>query len=166
MFRQSYPPGHQGISDFTQLKGTQIIIAGQPFNHLLYHFRMVFSGFCYVMVVLGGESFAALSKGLQEALCRLGGVPKEHRTDSSSAAFKNLSKDEQEDITARYQALSEHYGMKATRNNRGRGHENGAIESPHGHFKKRVKQALLLRGTLAATLSSTKTSSGKLENLR
>jgi len=25
-------------------------------------------------------------------------------------------------------------------------HENGAIESPHGHLKKAVKDALLMRG--------------------
>jgi len=37
--------------------------------------------------------------------------------------------------------------MKATRNNRGVSHENGSIESPHGHLKRRIKQALLLRGT-------------------
>jgi hypothetical protein len=35
--------------------------------------------------------------------------------------------------------------MEPTRNNRGKGHENGAVESPHGHLKKRIRQALLLR---------------------
>ena len=29
------------------------------------------------------------------------------------------------------------YGTQPTRNNRGLAHENGAIESPHGHPKKR-----------------------------
>lgn len=37
--------------------------------------------------------------------------------------------------------------MRPTRNNRGRSHENGSIESPHGHFKRRLHQALLLRGS-------------------
>ena len=36
--------------------------------------------------------------------------------------------------------------MEPTRNNRGVAHENGAIESPHGHLKKAVKDALLMRG--------------------
>ena len=40
-----------------------------------------------------------------------------------------------------------HYGMAATRNNRGVSHENGAVESPHGHLKRRIAQALLLRGS-------------------
>jgi hypothetical protein len=36
--------------------------------------------------------------------------------------------------------------MQPTRNNRGIAHENGAIESPHGHLKKSIRDALLLRG--------------------
>jgi hypothetical protein len=37
--------------------------------------------------------------------------------------------------------------MRPTRNNRGIAHENGGIESPHGHLKKAVRDALLMRGT-------------------
>jgi hypothetical protein len=37
--------------------------------------------------------------------------------------------------------------MQPTRNNRGLAHENGAIESPHGHLKSAVRDALLLRGS-------------------
>ena len=147
MFRQHHEPGRQSLSDFTQLKGITISIAGQPLKHLLYHFRLAYSGFSHIKVILGGESYTALAEGLQEALWRLGGATKEHRTDSLSAAFKNLNKEEQEDITQRYEALCHHYQMKATRNNRGKGHENGSIESPHGHIKRRIKQALLLRNS-------------------
>ena len=43
--------------------------------------------------------------------------------------------------------LCAHYGMEPTRNNRGRAHENGSIESPHGHLKQAVEDALLLRGS-------------------
>ncbi len=96
-------------------------------------------------LVLGGESYAALTEGLQEALWRLGGSPLEHRTDSLSAAFKNLSDDARRDRTERYKMFCAHYQMKATRNNLGVKHENGSIESPHGHLKRRIRQALLLR---------------------
>lgn len=145
MFRQEQVVGRMGLSDFTQLKKVTITIQGQPFTHLLYHFRLAFSGWCSVKVVHGGESYTALAEGLQDALWRLGGVPAEHRSDSLSAAYRNLNKDAAEDTTRRYQQLCHHYGMEPTRNNRGKGHENGAIESPHGHLKKRIKQALLLR---------------------
>src|SRR3979490_2812897 len=38
-----------------------------------------------------------------------------------------------------------HYDMIPTRNNRGVAHENGSIESSHGHLKKALEDALLLR---------------------
>jgi len=145
MFRQEQIAGRMGLSDFTKLKKATITIQGQPFSHLLYHFRLDFSGWCSVKVIHGGESYAALAEGLQDALWRLGGVPHEHRSDSLSAAYLNLNKDAAEDVTKRYQQLCHHYGMEPTRNNRGEGHENGAIESPHGHLKRRIHQALLLR---------------------
>jgi transposase InsO family protein len=145
VFRQVQEPGRQGLSDFTKLKDVTVTIAGEPLEHRLYHFRLAYSGWSHVTVVLGGESFSALAEGLQEALWRLGGAPLEHRTDSLSAAYKNLSSEARRDLTERYEALCTHYGMEATRNNRGISHENGAVESPHGHVKRRIAQALLLR---------------------
>ena len=97
--------------------------------------------------MLGGESFTALAVGLQNALWALGGVPAEHRSDSLSAAFRNLDDDARADQTRRYEALCAHYEMTPTRNNTGVAHENGAIESQHGHLKRGVAQALLLRGS-------------------
>jgi hypothetical protein len=146
MFRQTHAPGQLGLSDFTRLKRTTITIAGQVFDHLLYHFRLQYSKWSSMKVVSGGESFSALAQGLQNALQRLGGAPHEHRTDSLSAAFKNLTEDERVDITKRYDTFCAHYNMKPSRNNRGRGHENGSVESAHGHIKQRIEQALLLRG--------------------
>ena len=37
--------------------------------------------------------------------------------------------------------------MRPTRNNRGVPHENGSIESAHGHLRRALDQALLLRGS-------------------
>ncbi len=37
--------------------------------------------------------------------------------------------------------------MHPSRNNPGVAHENGGIESPHGHLKRRITQALMLRGS-------------------
>jgi hypothetical protein len=147
IFRQTHVIGRQGLSDFTTLKRVTITIGGEPFKHLLYHFRLAFSHWSYMNVIEGGESFTALAKGLQEALQRLGGAPLEHRTDSLSAAFKNINQDAQTDITQRYEALCQQYNMVATRNNRGVGHENGSVESAHGHLKRRIEQGLLLRGS-------------------
>jgi len=90
MFRQLHAPGLRGISDFTRPKAFQVTIQGKPLSHLLYHFRLTYSQWAWVKVVLGGESFTALAQGLQEAIWHLGGCPEEHRMDSLSAAFKNL----------------------------------------------------------------------------
>jgi hypothetical protein len=147
IFRQDHPPGQQGLSDFTDMGELGIRIAGAPLAHRLYHFVLAYSGFEHAEVVLGGESFTALASGLQNALWTLGGVPHEHRSDSLSAAFRNLDHDAAEDQTRRYEALCAHYGMQATRNNPGLAHENGAIESRHGHLKRAVAQALVLRGS-------------------
>ena len=147
IFRQEHPPGRLGLSDFTDMGGLGVTIAGEPFDHRLYHFRLAFSGFEHAHVVLGGESFVALAEGLQNALWALGGVPEQHRSDSLSAAFCNLDRVAQEDLTRRYEELCAHYGMTPSRNNRGVAHENGSIESAHGHLKKVLRDELLLRGS-------------------
>lgn len=145
MFALEHPPGEMGLSDFTHFKQAQITIAGEPFEHLLYHYRLAYSGWQYVQVIQGGESFVALAEGLQNALQTCGGSPKEHRTDSLSAAYRNRGGRTQADLTQAYQQLCRHYNLRPTRNNRGVAHENGAIEAPHGHFKNRLHQALLRR---------------------
>jgi hypothetical protein len=147
IFRQEQPPGRIGLSDFTDMGELGITIAGEPLAHRFYHFRLPFSGFTHAHVVLGGESFVALAEGLQDALWALGGVPEQHRSDSLSAAFRNVDKTAEEDLTRRYEALCAHYRMTPTRNNPGLAHENGAIESPHGHLKKTLRDQLLLRGS-------------------
>lgn len=147
IFRQVHEPGRMGLSDFTDMADLGILVAGVPLDHRLYHFRLVYSGFEHAHVVLGGESFVALAEGLQNALWTLGGAPKEHRSDSLSAAFRNLGLDTAEDATRRYDALCAHYGMQPTRNNTGVAHENGSIESAHGHLRKAMEDALHLRGS-------------------
>jgi hypothetical protein len=147
IFRQDHPPGQQGLSDFTDATHLAVTIALEPLAHRLYHFRLAFSGWEHAEVVLGGESFTALATGLQNTLWLLGGAPREHRSDSLSAAFRNLEPEAAADQTRRYEALCAHYAMEPTRNNRGIAHENGSIEAPHGHLRMALQQALLLRGT-------------------
>jgi hypothetical protein len=147
MFRQIHPPGELGLSDFTDLSPLRVCIAGVGLDHILYHFRMAHSGFQHGHVILGGESFSALAVGLQNALFALGGAPCKHRTDSLSAAFRNLDRATADDLTTRYEVLCAHFGMEPTRNNTGVAHENGSIESAHGHLKKTIEDALLLRGS-------------------
>lgn len=147
IFRQSPEPGRMGLSDFTDATELGVTIAGQVLAHRLFHFVLAYSGWEYAAPVLGGESFTALTENLQNALWTLGGVPQESRTDSLSAAYRNLDKDAARDVTERYEAFCGHYGMDASRNNRGEAHENGAVESHNNHLKVALDQALILRGS-------------------
>ena len=144
-FAQEHPPGRVGLSDFTVADDLDVMVEGVAFNHRLYHFALAHSGWRHAMVVVGGESFVALSAGLQGALWHLGGVPEEHRTDSLSAAFNNLA--EEQELTKRYADLCRHYGMRASRCNPGQSHENGSIESRNDSLKTALDQALRLRGS-------------------
>jgi hypothetical protein len=53
MFELRHEAGVMGISDFTELKGVEITISGKPFEHLLYHYRLAYSGWRYAQVIQG-----------------------------------------------------------------------------------------------------------------
>ena len=141
MFRQQAVIAQQGFSDFTH-PDNPVTIQSKPFKHLIYQFRLAYSGWRSVTVVQGGESYAALATGLQRALQQAGGSPVEHRTDSLSAARNNR----QNVWTDAYSELCAHYQMTPTRNNLGQSHENGVVECANGSLKKRLAQQFLLRG--------------------
>jgi hypothetical protein len=56
-----------------------------------------------------GESRDQVSLSAQNALWHWVGVPEQHRSDSLSAAFCNLDRDAQEDLTRRYEDPCAHY---------------------------------------------------------
>ncbi len=144
MFPQVHTPGDLGASDFTHMNSLRITIGRQPFDHMLYHFTLTYSNWESVSVCFS-ESFEAFSRGLQDALWKQGGVPRKHRSDSLSAAVNNLSGDRE--FHARYRDLMEYYRVDPQRINVRKAHENGDIESSHGHLKTVIDQALLLRGS-------------------
>ena len=64
MFRQVHEPGKMGLSDFTDMGKLGVTIANGPLVHRLYQVRLACSGVEHAHVVLGGESYVALSEGL------------------------------------------------------------------------------------------------------
>lgn len=126
MFELRHEPGMMGFSDFTELKGVEITLNGRVFEHLIYHYRLGYSGWQYAQIIQGGESFIALSEGLQNALFACGGAPKQHRTDSLSAAYRNLGGVRNKPLTRLYDDLCHHYRLQPTRNNNSIAHENGS----------------------------------------
>lgn len=112
-FAQEHPPGRLGLSDFTVCDELAVEIGGISFPHRLYQFALAHSGWRHATIVTTGESFMALSSGLQSALWRLGGVPEEHRTDSLSAAFNNLAEEQEIDYRHLVSALKRKPGAFA-----------------------------------------------------
>ena len=143
-FPQVHHAGDVIAFDFVVMNSLKITIGGKPFDHLMFHAVFTYSNWEYVHVC-HSESFEALSAGLQDALHRAGGVPRRVRSDSLSAAVNNLSSDRE--FAAQYQELLAHYGLKGHRINVRKPHENGDVESSHGHFKDALDQALRLRGS-------------------
>jgi len=144
IFPQVHPPGVLAASDFTWMNSLGVTIAGQSFEHLLYHCTLTYSNWESVAICFS-ESFEAFSRGMQDAFWAMGGVPSKHRSDSLSAAVNNLSEDRE--FRSRYQELMTHYQVEAQTINPRKAHENGDVESSHGHLKTAIDQALLLRGS-------------------
>ena len=141
-FPQVHHPGDVIAFDFVVMNSLKITVGGKPFDHMMFHSVFTYSNWEYVHLC-HSESFEALSTGLQDALHRAGGVPRRVRSDSLSAAVNNLSNDKE--FAKQYRDLLGHYGVQGHRINVRKPHENGDVESSHGHFKDALDQALRLR---------------------
>jgi hypothetical protein len=143
-FGQVHVPGRLCASDFTHMAELGITLAGQAFEHLMYHFVLTYSNWetgtiCY------SESLESLCEGWQNAVWELGAVAAEHRTDSLSSAVNNMSN--LEEFNRRYEGVMRYYGVKPQHTNPASPNENGDCEQSHHRFKRAVQQALLLRGS-------------------
>ena len=145
-FQQEHPPGREAQTDFTHCVGLGVTVGGEPFDHLLFQFVLSHSGWRYAEVSYS-ETFSALVSGLQGALWELGAVPEVVRTDNLSAATHELRDSGSRDFNESYQAILDHYGLKATRTNPRSSHENGVAEQGHRRLKDAITQALVLRGS-------------------
>lgn len=143
-FKQVHHPGDLAASDFTDMNSLGVQVGGQRLDHMLYHFVLTYSNW-EAITLCYSESFESLSDGLQNAMWKLGAVPRRHRTDRLSAAVNNQC--DRREFTVRYQQLMNHYGVAIEKTQPNSPHENGDAESLHGHLKKAVDQALMLRGS-------------------
>jgi hypothetical protein len=143
-FAQVYSPGELSESDFTWMNELGICIAGQPFDHLVYHFVLPYSNWETGSVCFS-ECFESLSGGLQNALWDLGGATKAHQTDRLTTAVR-ATKDPEE-FTQAYRGLLRHYGMEPKATQANSPHENGDVEQRHHRLKRAADQALMLRGS-------------------
>lgn len=145
-FAQEHPPGREAAIDFTRTGKLGVTINNEIFTHLLFSLKLSFSGWTWVQVA-PGETFEALCRGFQGALWALGGVPEVLRHDNLSAATRELRQSHGRQLTQRFGDVLGHYGLRSTRINPGKSHENGVVEKGHDLVKQSVNQALLLRGS-------------------
>lgn len=82
---------------------------------------------------------------MQSALFRLGRRPQWHQTDNSTAATHELATGKR-GFNVEYVALITHLGMKPRTTEVGEKEQNGDVEAANGALKRRLEQALLLRG--------------------
>jgi len=143
-FPQEISPGKQSQSDWTSGNELQVMVAGEPYPHLLFHFMLPYSRW-ETAYVSHSESFESLTSGYMRAVSELGAVAQEHRTDNLSAAVNNHGN--RPVFNERWEAFLGHYDVRPSRNNPGESHENGSVEKSHDLLKNALDQALRLRGS-------------------
>ena len=143
-FPQQHRPGEAAQTDFTCGTELGITILGVAFAHMLCHFVLPYSNWQWA-TVCASESIAAIKRGVQAALFRLGRHPTWHQTDNSTAATHRIGPGSR-DFNDDYVAAMTHFGMKPRTTAIGEKEENGDVEAGNGALKRRLEQALLLRG--------------------
>lgn len=150
---QQHRPGEAAQTDFTHATELAVTIAGQLFAHLLCVVVLPYSNWQWATVCLS-ESILALRKGVQRALFQLGRVPRYHQTDGSTAATHKIPEGQAEHVegnprpfNTEYVALMRHLGMTPRLIELGEKEQNGDVEAANGAIKRRLEQALLVRGS-------------------
>ena len=144
-FPQEHRPGEALQTDFTWATELGVTIGGEDFPHMLCHPVLPYSNWEWA-TVCRSESLAALKRGVQAAIYKLGLIPKNHQTDNSTAATHSLTTGKRE-FNDDYLKFVKHFGMHARTIAVGRKEQNGDVESLNGALKRRIKQHLLLRGS-------------------
>lgn len=150
---QRHRAGEAAQTDFTTTAELGVTIAGQAFVHLLCVLVLPYSNWQWATVCLS-ESMAALRRGVQRALFQLGRVPHYHQTDNSTAATHRIPDGEKGFVEGRrrpfndgYLAMMRHFGMTPRTTEVGAKEQNGDVEAGHRALKRRLEQALLIRGS-------------------
>lgn len=152
---QQHRPGEAAQTDFTHATELAVTIAGLLFVHMLCVLVLPYSNWQWATICLS-ESMAALRKGVQRALFQLGRVPRYHQTDCSTAATHRIPEGQAECVegegrkrpfNAEYVALMRHLGMTPRTIEPGEKEQNGDVEAANGAIKRRLEQALLVRGS-------------------
>jgi len=146
-FDQNQVPGEEMQLDWMHCDGLGVRIGGEAFHHKLCHCALPYSNWEWACVCFT-ETLLSLRLTLQEALMQLGRRPKFLKVDNGSAATHQLGKNGGgRDFTQKFESVVGHFGMKGRRIEEGKPNQNGSVEAGHGHLRRRLDQALMLRGS-------------------
>ena len=146
-FEQLKLPGKMMQLDWMTCNKLNITIKGEVFDHKLCHCLLPYSSWEWVSVCFS-ESLLSLRLTLQGALFELGRRPEELQIDNCSAATHRISKDSQNrEFTDGFLSVMKHFRIKPRKIAIASPNQNGSVEVSHGHLRRRLQQALLLRGS-------------------
>lgn len=150
---QRHRPGEAAQTDFTSTTELGVTVGGMLLVHLLCVLVLPYSNWQWATVCVS-ESLAALRRGVQRALFQLGRVPRYHQTDNSTAATHRIPDGKhavlqggKRPFNEDYLAMMRHFGMTPRTTAVGAKEQNGDVEAGNGALKRRLEQALLLRGS-------------------
>jgi len=145
-FDQNRKPGECMELDWTDMNALNIVIAGEPYLHKLIHLVLPYSNH-EGAVWCRSESILAIKKVLQHFLYSMNATPATLQVDNSSAATHQIKRTGAErGFNEDLIKIAEYYGFTLRATNVDSPNENGDVESLNGHLKRRINQALLLRG--------------------
>ena len=147
-FAQERPPGALLQLDRTHARELRVTIEGEELDHLFCHCVLPYSNWEWATRCIS-ESFLSLVTGLQAALGQLGKCPAHLVTDNSSAATHELESmpGRSRGYNSDYLELCTHYDLTPLTINVACPHEQGDVESGNRHWKRRLDQHLILRGS-------------------
>jgi hypothetical protein len=146
-FDQNRKPGECMELDWTDMNALEIIVAGEHYLHKLIHLVLPYSNY-EGAVRCRSESILAIKKILKHFLYSLNATPLVLQVDNSSAATHQIKKTaEKRGFNEDLVKIADYYGFSLRATNVDSPNENGDVESLNGHLKRRINQALLLRGS-------------------
>lgn len=111
-FPQVHQPGKRLSFDFTHMDLLNVTIAGERFEHLLFHAVLTYSNWEWIRICQS-ESLLALRGGLQSTFLQLGHLPEEVWSDHSTAATHQITANQpgERAFNARYLELTDHFAL-------------------------------------------------------
>jgi hypothetical protein len=147
-FDQISIPGKMAQVDWVDLNLLNITINGVHYKHKLIHFVLNYSN-VESATICKSESIISIKNGIRDFLYRVAlKAPQILQIDNSSAATHRPQMEKSTRVfNEDYLEILKYYGVKPQKNNIRKPNENGVVESQNGHLKRKIIQALKIRGS-------------------